>query len=173
MAGQRKGRKKLSPKQHAKALKLEQRRAEAIRLKLAGHGYRAIAATLGINVHTAYDDVQAVLDETRKQARNDAEQERRLQLERIDLMVEKLTGLLDDREKAARAAEVIRGLEERRAKLLGLDSPSKFEHAGPEGGPITLDARDALFERIAGLVAGTAAGGAAGEDPREPQQRGR
>lgn len=162
MAGKRR---KRSPKQVAKAIAIEKRRARAIKLKLEGHGYRAVAAKLGVSVETAYSDVQAVLDETRRGARNDAEQERRLQLERLDVLVQKLTPLLDDEDKAARAAEVLKGVEERRAKLLGLDSPNKFEHSGPDGAAIPVDGIGTLIDRIASRIAGEAPEGDSGKDP--------
>lgn len=53
------------------------------------------------------------------------------------------------------------------AKIAGSGAPAKQELSGPNGAPITVDARSALIERLAGLIGGSdadpEASGASGE----------
>lgn len=148
---------------------VEQRREQVIKLRVDGYGFREIAKTLSIGLATAYDDFKAVMDRTTASANSTADEERRVSLERIDRAIVKLMPMLDDPDLALDAMDRLDKLERRRAALLGLDSPAKQELTGKDGAPLTVDARGALVERLAGLVAGSAASSAASSDPREPE----
>jgi hypothetical protein len=50
--------------------------------------------------------------------------------------LEKATKTLKGQAGNPRFLEVIKGLIERRCRILGIDAPEKHEHAGREGGPI-------------------------------------
>jgi hypothetical protein len=112
------------------------RRQKSLDLRIAGARYRQIGAQLGVSYQTAYRDVQTALGELASLQSGKAEKLRELEVERCD----KLTLALwpkarTGNEKAARA---VLAVMDRRAKLLGLDAPTKLEHAGNDGGPLTF-----------------------------------
>lgn len=100
-----------------------QRRTQALDLRVLGASYRDIARTLGVSERTAYLDVQdgiALLDAVTKER---AERVRDLELLRLDRMTAALAapamgGAIDAINTTVR-------LMERRAKLIGLDAPTK------------------------------------------------
>jgi len=51
------------------------------------------------------------------------------------------------------------------AKIAGIEGPTKHEHTGAAGAPIEIDARDALAERLAGLIASATSAGEASTSP--------
>lgn len=117
------------------------RRAQAITLRKAGATYRAIAATLTVDVRTAYEDVQAELMQLRELTEQEARDYRNLELERIDGLLLSLSSLITRPQgmpaslwKAdAYAVDVARKLSESRRKLLGLDAPTKVAPVTPDG----------------------------------------
>jgi DNA-binding CsgD family transcriptional regulator len=130
-------RKKRSPKACAKELQIEQRREKAAELRLAGHSIREIARALDVGIATIHSDIEAVLERTRDASGDAIEKDRRLSLARIDVAIKGLwesvkTGNHDS------VRELVR-LEQRRAKLLGLDAADKHEVSGPGGSSIPLD----------------------------------
>jgi hypothetical protein len=62
----------------------------ALELRKGGASYREIAATLNVDVHTAYDDVLAELTDLRSTTRHDADQLREIELQRCDTMLKGL-----------------------------------------------------------------------------------
>lgn len=107
---------------------LTERRAIALELRKGGCSYRAIAEALQVNVHTAYDDVQAELLELRQHTTDDAEAVKSIELERCDTMLQGLeAGIKAGDPQSVNAA--IRVME-RRARLLGLDAPEKHAFMG-------------------------------------------
>lgn len=109
------------------------RRVQALDLRKAGRSYREIAARLKVDVSTAWDDVQAEMEALRGLATTQAEAVKELELQRLDRLLAKLEahGLKRGDHRAVSAAVRI---SERRAKLLGLDAPTKL--AGHDGGPL-------------------------------------
>jgi hypothetical protein len=125
--------------------------------------HAAIAEELGVGLATAYRDVKAVIDRTKAEANETADEIRAIELERIDAAI---VGIMPKVEVGnSRACEVMVKLQERRSRYLGLDVPSKHEHTGPEGAPIPIDARATLIDRLAGLVAGGTPAGPTSSDP--------
>ena len=113
-----------------------ERRQKSLDLRIAGARYRQIGAQLGVSPQTAYRDVQAALGELAPLQNRKAEKLRELELERCD----KLTLALWPKaragdEKAVRAIVAVMGL---RARLSGLDAPTRLEHRGPEGAPLSF-----------------------------------
>lgn len=105
-------------------IKITERQAQALELRKNGESYRAIASACKVSVYTAFNDVQAAL----KAAAQYNEQvlggqALTLELERLDTMLLAITpqirqGHLGAIDRALRIAE-------RRAKLLGLDAPTR------------------------------------------------
>ena len=128
----------------AARVKITERRTKVLALRTAGMSYRAIADRLrgkdGVaekyNFATAYDDVKAMLDEANANHREQAEDIRALEMERLDAMH---MALWADAARGNHGAidRVLRVME-RRAKLLGLDAPTKAQLAGVDGGDITI-----------------------------------
>ncbi len=107
------------------------RRVLALELRKGGLVYRDIAAKLGVDVRTAWADVNAELVALRDQAHQDAQDVRNLELERCDAMTQGLwAGVQSGNSKAVMAAVRV---SERRARLIGLDAPEKREHSGSIG----------------------------------------
>lgn len=143
----RPGQPNLSPERHERILK-------AVALKLRGKSYRAIASDLGVSVSVAFDDVWHHFSEVDKLATEKLEQIRKLELARLDVMLEKLFDIVD-REAverlnskgepsgetvdvdgtAIKAITAAAKLMERRAKLLGLDAPTKVQGVPSEKTP--------------------------------------
>ncbi|MDA1088655.1 MAG: sigma factor-like helix-turn-helix DNA-binding protein [Verrucomicrobia bacterium] len=112
--------------QHAKKAV---RQATALELRIQGLSYRAIATECGVNMSTAYSDVQhalGLLDDVRREK---AEQYRALELLRLDAMTLSLSAKIDLGDTKAILVAV--KIMERRAKLLGLDNPQAAEASGP------------------------------------------
>jgi hypothetical protein len=103
---------------------------------MAGLSYRGIARELSVSLDTAWGDVQAELTALRAIAVKRAEEIRELELRRLDKWTISAT-------KKMQAGSVPAGfllvkLQERRAKLLGLDAPVANVHTGADGGPIQV-----------------------------------
>ena len=107
----------------ARRITAAERRAQALDLRLAGYSFEAIGQQLGISKQAAYKHVSTALETLHTQTDNSAEQLRALELERLD-------ALLKGCWTAASAGDpestrVVLKVLERRAKLLGLDAPTK------------------------------------------------
>lgn len=101
------------------------RQVLALDLRKSGKSFRAIATKLDISLGQAFKDVQKSLQESLANRNDDAEELRQLELDRLD----DLTSALDHWVKAGSvpAANAMLRVMERRAKLLGLDAPTKQE----------------------------------------------
>ena len=114
---------------------------EALRLRSKGFTYQKVAETLGISKTAAYHRVQNALAAIPKEA---VEEYRKLETERLDTMLERvMEKVTHDDGKSGFLFAVDRALAimDRRAKLLGLDSPTKHE-------VITLGAVEAEIQRL-------------------------
>lgn len=117
-----------------------ERRVEALKRRIAGGSYRAIARELGVSEAQAFRDVQAELDKLAQQAQEEASRLRVLELRRLDEMLIRLSPMLYPKSgDNVNLGAIDRALKimERRAKLLGLDAAEKTEVSGPGGAPIT------------------------------------
>jgi hypothetical protein len=112
------------------------RRQKALDLRIAGVRYRQIGAQLGVSYQTAYRDVQTALGELATLQAGKAERLRELEVERCDrLQMALWPKARSGDEKAVRALIAVM---DRRAKLLGLDAPTKLEHGGADGQPLVF-----------------------------------
>ena len=106
------------------------RAAKALDLRIAGATFRQIGAQCGVSERTAYYDVQDELAVLETVTGQKAERLRELELERCN----KLTLYFWPRVQKgdAHAARVVLAAMDRRAKLLGLDAPTKLAGASGE-----------------------------------------
>ncbi len=115
-------------------IKALDRQLKALELRKAGVPYQTIADQLGYSDRgSAYNSVQTALKKTLAEP---ADEVRRLELERLDAL---LMGMYPQARKGNQGA-VDRCLRimERRAKLLGLDAPTKAELSGKDGAPLVV-----------------------------------
>lgn len=102
-----------------------QRQIQALELRKAGFSYRAIAEKLDIGHAQAHKDVMGELERLAQLRDGKATEILELELERLDM----LTKGLEPMASAGNPGSVNSFLRvmERRAKLLGLDAPERFE----------------------------------------------
>lgn len=148
---------------------------------MKGETVREIAKELGVSVGTVQSDLNAVRLELDHDNKVRAEIERSIGAGRLDAAAKKLLSILDlsgseidgaspdqlvSMATAIPAAiNALARIEERRAKLLGLDAPAKSEITGADGGPLQVtDARNALLSKLTSLAAGETAEGETAED---------
>lgn len=133
----------------AKARKLDHQQ-KALELRRAGLGYVDIGSKLGIGKSQAHRLVKAALAECVEAVTAEATQLKAEELSRLDGM---LTGIWADARKGHLGAiEKVLKIMERRAKLLGLDAPTKHAVGGDPDAPPVQHAHtmtDADLERIA------------------------
>lgn len=128
-------------------------RAKALGLRIDGASYREIARGVPCSLGQAHAYVQEALDEERQVVRERAEVVRELELGRLDRMYMKLMAT-QGASTNPRVVDTLLRIQERRARLLGLDAPTKWEGSGPDGGPIpvaVVDPQGALLKRIADM----------------------
>jgi hypothetical protein len=162
----------------AQAINIAQRRAQAVDMRIAGNSFRTIADKLGYKTASAAcQDISRALEQAVAEQTRSVEAYREEELQRLDaLMVEAWTilkkdhvtvshgkliyddrtgePLLDDG-PTLQAIDRILKIQERRAKMLGLDAPMKVE-------AITIDSLDQAIAQLAAELEGTEAGEAAG-----------
>lgn len=110
------------------------RRHRVLKYRLAGKSYRDISRMVGISESTVSADIQAILEPVEESARKNVELYIKLELERLDKMARPVWFSATRGDTAA--VDQILKIMQRRAKLLGLDAPTKREVSGPEGGPL-------------------------------------
>ena len=118
------------------------RAARALELRMEGMKFDDIATELGYNSKQAAFD--AVSRELKAITREPAEEVLRIDLERLDRMwgIHYLNAQAGD----AIALSSCMRIMERRARLLGLDAPSKNEVTGKDGSPIAPPVFNVSFE---------------------------
>lgn len=134
---------------HPDVARAEEESARAIQLRIEGYNYREIAKMLGVSLGTAHTRVQAGLEAIREQKLESADELRRLELGRIDMLIMRMVATLPKKEDGgadltkpvdpALMNSILKAIEARR-KLLGIDAPIRWEGSGPGGGPIPIAA---------------------------------
>jgi hypothetical protein len=125
---------------------LIEKRRKALRLRKAGMGYESIASKVGYsNAGAAYKAVQAALKATIQEPADDV---RTLEIERLDRLMLALWKLALEGESDA--IDRVLKIMDRRAKLLGLDAPTKVTQHSPPAGlssepPIGPDGKEAAI----------------------------
>ena len=119
------------PKTDTRTLRAEVQREQAVQLRLAGATYGQIGKQLGCTKQNAYYLVSTALARTRARSDDTVEEMRALDLGRMDAL------LLGIWQQAATgnllAIDRVLKILERRAKLCGLDAPTKVAPTTPEG----------------------------------------
>lgn len=130
--------------------------AHALTLRLSGLSYRRIADTQGCSVSTAHDRVERALRAYVPQ--EDVDQLRKIEGERLEAAISAVLQVLSsEHAKPAdvlAAAHTLARLQERKAKLYGLDTPvvQKVEVTTHDGDLADLDA---TLDRWAAQAAGS------------------
>lgn len=116
-----------------------ERRHKAIELRKLGLSFQKIADQMGISQSGAHKMVTSALQELNEKAAEGAAEVRRLELERLD---EWMLRIAQEIKNGRALGAIDRGLRimSRRAKLLGLDAPTKMELS---------EVSDVLFQDIA------------------------
>lgn len=121
----------------------ETRKRDALELRLRGHSYMDIGEQLGITLEGARQCVKKALAEVREQAAESAIEVREQEAARLDRMLLRLETLLEQSADDVTAALAIQDrmlrVQDRRAKLLGLDL-QRVELTGANGGAIQIAA---------------------------------
>lgn len=104
-----------------------ERKERIITLRRQGMSYPAIGEAAGCSNQYAYSVVKAYLDDLAKNATEGAEEIRRIELERLDLLLSRWLPRAVGEPDNPKAAEIVMKTMDRRAKLLGLDAPEKLE----------------------------------------------
>lgn len=124
----------------AEAHALELRRAEALELRVKGLlTMKEIGQRLGVSKTTALNYVHHEIDAELKDHDKNVEQGRHLEDARLDEWLKKTMVALEqegDVDKAVKLLGIALKISERRAKLLGLDAPTKQEVTGKDGAPV-------------------------------------
>lgn len=115
----------------------------AVEMRTRGHTYQQIADACGVSMSAAYKAVCTYLEQTRAIAREAAEEVRRLELDRLDRMLAAFGPRAEDGD--VQAADRVLRIQERRAKLLGLDAPAESR--------TTVDAHPDTVRALMALVA--------------------
>ena len=113
-----------------------ERELEAVGLRRQGLPYSAIAERLGVAKNTAHRLVVQSLDRTATALGESTAVLREIELERLDDLLAAVwpSAIAGDLPAVAMALRVA----ERRARLLGLDAPTRQELTGADGGPVTF-----------------------------------
>lgn len=129
----RPGRKGGEPITSPRRLRARSKGIQALELRLTGKAYREIAAAVGYgSAQAAWEAVKAELD---RQAQEPAAELRKVEVERLDKLFTvaypmALATLKDpkaDQKLAMQAVDRCLRIQERRARLLGLDAPMIFD----------------------------------------------
>lgn len=100
-------------------------------MRLSGMTYSEIAESLGITKSTVFKHVKAYFAEVQAETKEEGEQLREMEAERLD----KLQTALWDLAKAGDPSAIDRVLKimKQRAELLGLEAPKKIAPTTPDG----------------------------------------
>jgi hypothetical protein len=111
--------------------KIEQRRLDVASMLASHYTYREIAARLGVVSSTVSEDVRAIREQWRERATADygsvlGEEMAKLDLLEHELLPKALSGEPEGGVNL-RAVDRVLAIHDRRARMLGLDSPSRVE----------------------------------------------
>ncbi len=123
----------------ADPIKVGDEQVRAYELRREGRSYRHIAEALDCSVATAHDRVQGAIKARIPDA---AEEERQLEVDRLNAMLATLEDRLLTTTEPEKIVPVMLKVSERRARLMGLDAPTKFT------GSLRAELPDVSFARV-------------------------
>ncbi len=128
----------MSTKHTVKKTEIARRRYDLTGLILEGVRDRSeLARRLGVTERTVYRDLEALYGEWQNEGRsiigNERDQERLISAMRLERVVRLIEPDLHDPERRITAGRLVKEVEERRSKLLGLDMPTKVAPTDPSG----------------------------------------
>jgi AraC-like DNA-binding protein len=153
---------KMTPARGAELLKIEQRRAEVAKLRVKAWTLKEIADHFGVSIGLIHSDLVAVTARTKGQANEAIQIERAMSLARNDVATKAIMGSVETGDVAA--IDRLVKLDDRRAKILGLDAPQRGELSGPGGGPLEVEVNPATAARLVREAFGERASQAAPEE---------
>ena len=117
--------------QRRKQATTAERRQQAFEMRKKGLTYAEIGKELGISMQAAHRHVAIYLQALENKTEEDAREIIRLDMERLDDMLQGLYPEAINGDSAA--VDRVLKIMERRAKLLGLDKPAKVAATSPDG----------------------------------------
>ena len=124
-----------------------ERQIQALDLRKEGWTYRQIAKHLDISVGLAFKYIQDELDSLAQLKTESADSVRLLELERVDMLMKGLAPMALVGNIGAVTAYL--KCMERRAKLLGLDAPTKIAPTNPDGTePFSLEIKAVEYRNL-------------------------
>ncbi len=140
-------------------IRAAERQVRALEYRKAGASLREVARLLTAQGFPCSHeqvrlDIKAALDDLHGDALEEATENRKLELERMDSLTIKLWKRITDDSSDDAAIQSYLKVSERRARLLGIDAPDKHEHSAQGGVPLPAALGSAL-----GKVYGNKPGG--------------
>lgn len=102
-------------------IRMQERRYQVVQLRKQGYSVQQIAESLHCSADTVRDDLIKVLKVAVSEYAETTEENRQLQIERLDGLLKKYYPLAESGSLAA--AAMVLSIEQRRSKLLALDLP--------------------------------------------------
>lgn len=118
-------------KANKQTINASSRQVEALRLRASGMNYEEIGREMGIPKGSAYRHVMKALAALRENVKEEADQVRVLELQRLDRLFKRAFEAVDSGD--IRAIDQAIKCMDRRAKLLGLDMPAKLAQTDSQG----------------------------------------
>ena len=151
---------------NTKRAKGGEKRKTALQLHVEGLTFKAIGAQLGVTKQRAHQLVQQELAEAAIERKAVAHQALDADLERVDFVLRSMAPLMASDPRAAQT--YLKALE-RRARLLGLDAPTRTDGTttltGPDGGAVAIEIAQAEPSALHARLAAAAARATRGADP--------
>lgn len=116
---------------------------KGLELRMRGYTYPQIAKELGVSLGAAFRSVERGLARLRAENTEQAHQLREIESARLDIAMVQAMRILENSRKPdqrLRAIDRVVKLIDRRARLWGLDAPTKHELTGADGKPVSLEA---------------------------------
>ena len=144
---------KSTTKTAAQRVTAAEKRAMAMKLRESGLTFDRIGEAIGCSTSRAHQYVAEQLEKLAKQSDEATESLRQMELERLDRMLTACWWMAEAGD--LKAIDRVLKLSERRAKLMGLDAPTKVAPTNPDGdGPYAPPSTEAETDaRIAELLA--------------------
>lgn len=109
---------------------------KAFELRKCGHSYNSIAKQCSVTQAAAYQAVMRVLDRMETDLKEPAKKIRAMELAKLDRAEERISDKVEKGDLFA--IDRFLKISERRARLTGIDAPTKLQHSGDEDNPVVI-----------------------------------